>query len=359
MWNKITGWIFGLYQRLTANRRMVRYGLLTLNVLILAAIAAFAIRGSEPASVLNRSAYSLSNTPSDPLDQLSSADIAVNAAQAVALPETTGVSEKAYSVASELAVAPADVTVVAKPQTVATSLKSKADIVEYTTVAGDTVAGIAAKFGVTSDSIMWSNNLRSSTVLAGTKLLVPPVNGIVYTAQAGDTPDSLAQRFRASKDQIITANDIEITGIKPGDRLLIPGGQVVTNIVTRALQATYGYNGYDRGFCTWYVANRRTEINRPLPATLGNASTWDDRAIAFRLPVNHTPDYGAAVVTSNRGAGHVAFVERVEPDGSVWISEMNSRGQRSIEDPTSAGGWGKVDFKKYTAAQAASFAYIH
>jgi surface antigen len=195
----------------------------------------------------------------------------------------------------------------------------------------------------------------------------------VYTVQNGDTPDSLAQKYRASKDQIIAYNDAEISGLTPGERIIIPNGQQpLTSTPSRSsgygsglssagnFSAVYGYNGYDRGFCTWYVANRRIEIGRPLPSNLGDAWTWDDRAAAAGIRVDNTPAVGAAVVTKTSSApGHVAFVEAVNSDGSVWISEMNSHGQASMTDTSSAGGFGKVDYKLIPASQAHSYNYIH
>lgn len=347
-------------------RRFVRYSLLGLNVALLGGIVLFVAQSSPSTSTHRNSAATAVNVPSDPLDQLSSADIAVNLAQMTNLAEATAVTNQADSVGAELAVPPATTTVIAKPQAVATDLKSRKDIATYIVQNGDTVGSIAAKFSVTSESIKWSNNLNSDNVAAGTQLTIPPVTGIVYTVKAGDTPDSLAQKYRANKEQIIAYNDAEITGLIVGEKIIIPNGQQPAVASARTAYgfafggtAIYGYNGYDRGFCTWYVANRRAEIGRPIPANLGNASTWDDRAKAAGLPVDKVPRYGAAAVTSQRGAGHVVFVEKVNDDGSIWVSEMNSRGQVSMTDTRPAGGWGKVDWKLFSAAQAASFNYIH
>jgi surface antigen len=354
--------------RRVTQRRFIRYGLLSVNVAILAAIVVF-VAQSSPAVTSSHSSVvggdTAVNGVSDPLDQLSSADIAVNLAQMAALPETTAVTNQADSVGAELAVPVAHAMVISKPQAVETALKSNKDIVSYVVQAGDTVASIAAKFNVTSDSIRWSNGLSGDTVSPGTKLNIPPVNGIVYTVKAGDTPDTLATKYKASKEQIIAYNDAELSGLPVGGLIIIPNGQQPAPVVTRRASYSlsysfgYGYNGYDRGFCTWYVANRRAEIGRPVPAGLGNAATWDDRAPAAGFTVNKTPAYGAAVVTSQRGAGHVAFVEKVNPDGSVWISEMNSRGQVSMTDTRSAGGWGKVDWKLIPAGLASTYNYIH
>jgi N-acetylmuramoyl-L-alanine amidase len=338
--------------------------LLALNIGLLGGIVWF-VAQSAPSSTSHRNVASTAGvaTPSDPLDQLSSADIAANLAVMTNLPEATAVTNQADSVGAELAVPPAHTTVISKPQVVATALKSRNDITSYIVQAGDTVASIAAKFNVTSESIRWSNSLAGDAVAAGTTLTIPPVNGIVYTVKAGDTPDTLAQRYRANKEQIIAYNDAELTGLRVGERIIIPNGQQPAP--ARSSFSSYsfifgaGYNGYDRGFCTWYVANKRAEIGRPIPGGLGNASTWHIRAPSAGFLVNRTPAYGAAVVTSTRGAGHVAFVERVNEDGSIWVSEMNSRGQVSMTDTRSAGGWGRVDWKLISAAQASSFYYIH
>jgi N-acetylmuramoyl-L-alanine amidase len=350
-------------------RKFMRYSLVTANILVLAGVVLFVVQSSPSSSSTssNANASAAADLQGDPLDQLSSADIALSSARMIGLAEESGVKNQADSVSTELSVPAVYSSIISKPQTVATDLKSRQDIQAYVVLPGETVPSIAAKFNVTSDSIKWSNNLSSDAVTAGSSLTIPPVNGIVYTVKAGDTPDTLATKYKASKEQIVAYNDAEISGLKLGDQIIIPNGQQpvaprATAYAARGFSwgsgAVYGFNGYDYGFCTWYVANRRIEIGRPVPANLGNASTWDDRAPIAGLSMSRTPQYGDAVVTSQRGAGHVAFVERVEADG-VWISEMNSRGQRSISDASSAGGWNRVDFKFVPMSTASTYNYIH
>lgn len=303
-----------------------------------------------------------------PLDQLSSADIAVHAARLTGLPEATAVTNQADSEATQLAITATENKIVAKPQVVGTALKSAKDISTYTTVDGDTIAALATRFGITSDSIRWSNGLTSEKLPAGKQLLIPPVSGIVYTVKSGDTADSLASRYSSTKDQLLSDNDAEVGGLKVGQRILIRGGvqPVVRNAVTTYAastavsgRATYGYNGYDYGYCTWYVANKRLAAGAPMPSNLGNAATWGTRAAAYGLATGRTPRPGAAVVTATSGAGHVAYVEVVNDDGSVWISEMNSRGQVSMNDTTPAGGWGRVDWKLIPASKANVYTYVY
>lgn len=263
-----------------------------------------------------------------PLDQLSSADIAANAALAAGLAETTAAINQADSIRAEVNTAPADTTAVSKPQAVTTALKSRKDIKEYVTAAGDTVASIAAKFNVTSDSIMWSNSLRGNTLNAGQKLYIPPVNGIVYTVASGDTVDSLASKYRANKDQIIAFNDAEIGGITVGERILIPNGQQPVAVSYSYAYSSgfafgtspiYGFNGYIPGWCTWYVASRIS-----VPTNWGNANTWDSGARASGWTVSSVPVVGAIGQTDRGSQGHVGIVEEVSEDGTkIKYSDMN------------------------------------
>lgn len=343
----------------------MRAGFVASNVAILTVIITVVAHNPQKhtaSQALTLTPSSQNTAVANPLDQLSSADIALTVATMDSLPEATAIHNQADSQSTVLAMASTNDNLVRKPQVVATALKSKADIKTYVTVAGDTITSIAAKFGVTSDSIRWSNNLTGETIAAGTRLTIPPVNGIVYTVKAGDTADSLAQKFHANKDKIIAFNDGELNGLQPGEQIIVPDGSKAAAIVqsTRTLYSTgatgfawggsaiYGYNGYDYGYCTWYVANKRIALGRPLPANLGDAWTWDDRARLAGIPVDNNPRAGDAVVTDSYHApGHVAYVEGVNPDGSVNVSEMN------------VVSWDVASTRTIPASQAHNYNYIH
>lgn len=305
----------------------------------------------------------------NPLDRLSSADIAVFVARSANMPEQVAITNQADSVSAAVATSTVSSTnVVSKPQIVATSFKSNKDIKTYVTKQGDTVSGIAAQFGITSESIRYSNDLDGDSVPVGTALTIPPVNGMVYVVKPGDTPESLASRYGADAKQIIAYNDAEIKGLSVGTKIILPNGKKPAPVVARVSAsysswgggtASYGYNGYDYGYCTWYVAGKRLANGSPMPTNLGNAATWAVRATAYGLATGRTPQVGAAVVTATGGAGHVAYVEQINADGSIWISEMNSSGQVSMTNPAPAGGWGRIDFKIIPAERANSLNYVY
>jgi N-acetylmuramoyl-L-alanine amidase len=328
---------------------------------LLGLVVFFVTNNPDSGSAVRQSAVvgAAQTAQASPVDQLSAADIAVHASRMTDLAEAVAVTNQADSEATQLAITATENKVVAKPQVVATTLRSAKDIKTYTTVSGDTLSGLATKFGITSDSIRWSNSLTREQIEPGKVLLIPPVTGIVYTVKAGDTADSLAQRYATSKDQILSDNDAEVSGLKAGQRILIRGGvqPIARTAGTSARsvggfafgsKAIFGYNGYDYGYCTWYAANKRSALGRPVPANLGDAWTWDDRAARAGFTVNRTPAYGAVAVTdSYRRPGHVAIVEEVYPDGSIKVSEMNVR------------GWGVMSTRVFDAGRASGFNYIH
>jgi len=342
-----------------SKKRIVRYGLIVVNIAVLLAVASFIIyersdQGGSSAPLL--SSNSASDEITDPLDTLSSADIAVHIAQLVRLDETVAVVNNADSQDDTLFIVSSDSQVVSKPQIVNTELKSKEDIVIHTVVEGESLDQIAQKYGVSSDSIKWSNTVTNSTLVAGLELKIPPVDGIIYTVRSGDTADALATRFKSDKDKITAFNDAEISGLVEGDEIVIPEGSITP---VRSTYSSYSYavnfravygaaNGYDYGWCTWHAANRRAEIGRPLPTNLGNAISWYSRAAGSGMAVGTTPQAGAVLWHGNIGGlGHVAFVEKQNEDGSLLVSDMNY--------PI----WGTVTYRTVTPAEFGNYKFIN
>ncbi len=330
------------------------------------AVVLFVLRNPNTSQAVQQSAsVGSGSVAANPLDQLSSADIAVNVARLTHMAEATSVKNYAESFNAQLSITPADNTVVAKPQIVATAQKSRKDIQDYIAKDGDTISGLAAKFAVTSNTIRWSNGLgNGDTIPAGKHIFVlPGVNGIVYTAASGDTPDSLAKKYQANKDQIVEFNDAETGGLPVGKKIIIPDGLQMADRTTSFSQpsfafgfsATFGSNGYDYGWCTWYAANRRAELGRPVPSNLGNAYSWYYLAQRAGLPTGLSPAVGAVAV--NQAGNHVSVVEAVNSDGSFWISEMNASGQVSMTDSRPAGGWARRDYRLISSAGSLKFIY--
>lgn len=329
---------------------------------MLAIVAAFVLQKPKTSgtTVSNAILATQEESVANPLDALSSADIALSVARVANLPEQVAVANLADTVNAQLTVTPSDDIVVAQPQIIATGLKSRADIATYTVVAGDTIPSIAQKFGITSDTIRWSNGLSGDAVSAGQNLVISPVNGVVYTVQGSDTIDGLVGRFGVNKDQFIAFNDLESGRLPVGQKVVLPDGRPPAVRATRSgpsntafgvasgFTAVYGYNGYDYGYCTWHAANRRAASGRPIPSNFGHAISWYSRAQGAGMAVGNTPRAGAVLWHANLGGlGHVAYVEAVNPDGSISVSDMNY--------PT----WGRVTYRTVTPGEFGSYRFIY
>ena len=96
-------------------------------------------------------------------------------------------------------------------------------------------------------------------------------------------------------------------------------------------------NGGYFGQCTYYVFNRMAQVGTPIGhSMMGNAAEWPAYARSYGYSVSNSPSAGSAIVFQQGLAGadptygHVAFVEAVNADGSLYISEMNVQGLNVI-----------------------------
>jgi surface antigen len=270
-------------------------------------------------------------------------------------------TKTATSKNQQVALLTADDDSLAKRQVIATAGNATRDIANYSVQPGDTLSAIAAKFNITSDTILWANGLGDADMVKpGQSLTILPVSGLLYTVKAGDTADSLAGAYQANAAQILSFNNDEVKGLAPGQQIIIPDGvkpqpvaapQIASNTRsagsvlgsstyrTSLTHFPYSGNGYSYGYCTYYVASRRN-----VPSSWGNASSWYYNASASGFSVGSTPVPGAIAWTGAGYYGHVAYVEGVS-GGMVTVSEMNYNGN-----------WGRVTSR---TVPAYDFKYIY
>jgi len=209
----------------------------------------------------------------------------------------------------------------------------------YTVAAGENLSAIAAKYHVTVAEIRWSNtNLYSSdSVATGDQIMIPPVHGVVIVTKSSDTVDGLATKYSVDPQAIIDFNRLRTTTLVAGTVLVVPGGSggafppppALYQILHGSTSAAYPVkvvgcclgpyvsNKFPVGWCTYYVATKRNVT------WTGDAGYWYQNASYLGFAVGPTPKVGAIMVTWESWAGHVAYVEAVNPDGSWVVSEMN------------------------------------
>lgn len=99
-------------------------------------------------------------------------------------------------------------------------------ITEYIVEEGDTLSSLAAKFGITLNTILWANNLTEKSIIKpGQQLIILPVSGVIHHVQDKDTIAGIAQTYKAKEEEIIAFNHLSEDGaIYIGDILVVPNG---------------------------------------------------------------------------------------------------------------------------------------
>jgi surface antigen len=349
--------------RRTFRKKLVRNSLYALLSVILLVSGSIIVYKSSDNNKSSQTVEQINNNSSiiNPLSGVSKVEIAYQVASMTGIYEIIAVSNQAQSQSVSQNV-PLDDQLIAEPIILATSVKTRFDIVVHKVVTGDTLSSLAIKYGVTSQNIAQSNAISSANLTIGSTIYIPPVQGIVYVVKAGDTAASLASTYNANASSITSFNDAERTGLKVGERIVIPNGSISIQTLSYStgisagyyygygISAIYGSNGYDFGECTWYVALKRIQAGHPIPSNLGDAYSWYPIAQAEGLPTGLTPEPGAVIWFPRSGVsplGHVGLVSSVNADGSITITEMNWN------------GWDVVDTRTIPASQLSQNRYIY
>ncbi len=301
------------------------------------------------------------------VDQIAAANVASSVAQTLNLSVQDNVQNLAVSLNAKTDLAQTTTTFISKPQIVQQD-SGRRGITSYTAAGGDTVKSVAAKFGISEDSVRWANNLTSDAIAGGKALEIPGVTGVIYTVKAGDSAPALATKYKADADRILSYNDLEIVGLQAGQKIVIPDGvlpdnerpgfrSVASSYAGGTRIGSYSGNGYTFGYCTYYAYNRRAELGKPIGGNWGNATTWAKYAAQDGFLVDKNPRPGDVFQNSGGwgGLGHVGIVEKVNEDGSIEVSEMNYAGWNVI----TGGPHGRSPGRTIPAGQISSFNYIH
>ena len=117
--------------------------------------------------------------------------------------------------------------------------RPRTDVAIYTVQKGDTIFGIAEKFGLKPQTILWGNQFvlgdNPHNLLPGQELNILPVDGTYHRWSEGDGLNGVSQFFGVTPDDIInypgnnlnaeTIGDLSRPNIEASTWLIIPGGQ--------------------------------------------------------------------------------------------------------------------------------------
>lgn len=173
------------------------------------------------------------------------------------------------------------------------SQKPRDKVINYSVQKGDTLSTIANKFGVSTETIKWANNLTSDTVNVGDSLDILPVTGVAYKVQRGDTIYTIAKKLDSDPQKIVDFpfNDFanpETFSLVEGQMLIVPDG------IKPSAQGTFKRQVYiaqgpsstsfsGSGF-TW-----------PVHGSVSQFASWYHEALDIAAP------YGTPIVAAKSG----------------------------------------------------------
>ncbi|GAB5681386.1 TPA: LysM peptidoglycan-binding domain-containing protein [Staphylococcus aureus] len=251
----------------------------------------------------------------------------------------------------------------------------------HTVKPGESVWAISNKYGISIAKLKSLNNLTSNLIFPNQVLKVsgssnstsnssrPSTNsggGSYYTVQAGDSLSLIASKYGTTYQNIMRLNGLNNFFIYPGQKLKVSGTASSSNAASNssrpstnsgsATTTNRGYNTpvfshqnlYTWGQCTYHVFNRRAEIGKGISTYWWNANNWDNAAAADGYTIDNRPTVGSIAQTDVGYYGHVMFVERVNNDGSILVSEMNYSAAPGI-----------LTYRTVPAYQVNNYRYIH
>lgn len=221
-------------------------------------------------------------------------------------------------------------------------------IIQYTVQAGDTVYGLAKRFGLRPETIIWANEAltaRPDRLRVGQVLRILPVDGVYHVVQAGDTLYGLARRFGVTVEEIAHCPYNHLPNpdrLQVGTPLIIPGAEggggvprllhYEGAIPSHALQGTGSYIWPLRGQITQYFrkghpgldigASKGTPV-RAVDSGFVIQSAWDDAGYGNCIIIDH--GNGVRTLYAHLLAYSVSAGESVEK-GQV-IGEVGATGR--------------------------------
>jgi murein DD-endopeptidase MepM/ murein hydrolase activator NlpD len=194
--------------------------------------------------------------------------------------------------------------------------RPRVEIITHTVQSGDTLYGIAQKYKLSAETLMFANGLETNPDLLrlGQKLTILPSNGILHTVKKGDTLEKIAKAYKATTGNIVNSllNHLDARSpvIAVGQKLFVPGGvkqipiryvQIYKGAVPagarrgtgRFVWPTAGYvtQGYKRFHLALDIARA---IGTPIKAADNGyvvMAGWSDDGYGNRIVIDHGNGY--------------------------------------------------------------------
>ncbi|MFT7507130.1 MAG: LysM repeat protein [Acidimicrobiales bacterium] len=120
---------------------------------------------------------------------------------------------------------------------IAASNSGGGEISVYVVREGDALSQIAEMYGVTTNTILWANDItKASGIQPGQTLVILPIVGVRHEVAKGETLGSILKKYDADLEEVLEYNNLASADqLSVGDELMIPGGEI--NIPRRVAHA--------------------------------------------------------------------------------------------------------------------------
>lgn len=110
----------------------------------------------------------------------------------------------------------------------------------YVVRKGDSLGSIAKMFGVTTNTILWANDIKSGTVREGQELVILPVTGVRHIVKSGDTIKSITNKYKGDLEDVLSYNNLRADEkLAVGDVVIVPNGTInAVNSAVKYAQST-------------------------------------------------------------------------------------------------------------------------
>lgn len=171
------------------------------------------------------------------------------------------------------------------------SQKPRDKVISYTVQKGDTISTIAEKFGISTETIKWQNNLINDNLSVGDSLEILPVTGVAYKVQSGDTVYTIAKKFDTIAQKIVDFpfNDFanpETFSLVSGQILIVPDGVKPSEqpFIKRRIYIAQGPTSVSSAGFTW-----------PISGGISQFASW------YHMALDITNPTGTPIVAAQGG----------------------------------------------------------
>ncbi|RJQ38790.1 M23 family metallopeptidase [Candidatus Microgenomates bacterium] len=171
------------------------------------------------------------------------------------------------------------------------SQKPRDKVITYVVEKGDTLSTVADKFGISTDTIRWANNLTGDGLGVGDELKILPVTGVVHKVLKGDTVYTIAKKYDVDPQQVVDFpfNDFanpETFSLVEGQMIVVPNG-VKPSEKPAIRRQTYLVQGP--------ISVSSAGFSWPTSGVISQFSSWYHTALDIAAPV------GTPIVAATSG----------------------------------------------------------